>query len=76
MTINEARDIIFAEARNQGEPLTVDVALAIAKKLFPLNSTIRQNPGDIAKFHRARYEGVDDGIPIDEGTERDADTDF
>jgi hypothetical protein len=76
MTISEARDIIFAEARSQGEPLTLDVALAIAKKLFPPDTTTRKNPGDIAKFHRERYEGVEHGIPVDKGTERDTDTDF
>jgi hypothetical protein len=57
MTIDEAREIIFMEARAQGEPLTMDVALAIAKKLMPSSTAANVGrPGDIAKYHRERYE--------------------
>jgi hypothetical protein len=64
VTIDEAREIIFMEARSQGEPLTMDVALAIAKKLLASSRKDAGRPGDIAKYHRERYEGEpDDDIP-------------
>jgi hypothetical protein len=56
VTIDEAREIIFMEARSQGEPLTMDVALAIAKKLFPSTREHAGRPGDVARYHRERYE--------------------
>jgi hypothetical protein len=56
MTINEAREIIFAEARSQGEPLTMDVALAIAKKLLAPAHSRGGKPGDVARHHRERYQ--------------------
>jgi hypothetical protein len=58
VTINEACEIIFMEARSQGEPLTMDVALAIAKKLVGLPTVNRGKPGDVARYHRERYEGM------------------
>jgi hypothetical protein len=60
MTIDEAREIIFMEARAQGEPLTMDVALAIAKKLLAPARKDAGKPGDIARNHRNRYEGEPD----------------
>jgi hypothetical protein len=60
MEINEACEVIFMEARCQGEPLTMDVALAIAKKLVgprfaPADGS---KPGNVARYHRERYEGM------------------
>jgi hypothetical protein len=56
VTVNEACEIIFMEARAQGEPLTMDVALAIAKKLFAPAREHAGRPGDVARHHRERYQ--------------------
>jgi hypothetical protein len=66
-TVDEASEIIFMEARAQGEPLTMDVALAIAKKLLapqfaPADGS---KPGDVARYHRQRYENFIPEVPLE-----------
>jgi hypothetical protein len=55
MTYDEAVDIIFDEARMQGEPLTRDFCEHIVRKLFGIVYIPDLKPGDIAQNHRERY---------------------
>lgn len=57
MTLQQAIDVVYEEAKHQGEPLTRDVCEAIVVKLFDLSSLdVTLKPGDIAKLYRRRYD--------------------
>lgn len=56
MTLEQATTIVYDEAAHQGEPLTRDVCAQIVMKLFGVSVLAAGEPGDIAKFHRQRYE--------------------
>jgi hypothetical protein len=56
MNIEEVTDFIKNYSHAQGEPLTHDVALGIARLLFSPPPPIYAEPGFIAQNMRERYE--------------------
>jgi hypothetical protein len=54
MTIDEAANAIFEEAKRQGVPLTMDVCEQIAKRLL-VPRHISLAPGEVAQRYRDRY---------------------
>lgn len=58
-TLATVAEIIFETADAQGQPLSRDVCALIALKLKLARDPSPRpvNPGDIARYHRERYDG-------------------
>ena len=69
MSFEEAVDVVFDEARRQGEPLTRDVCEHIVKKLFGIVYIPGMKPGEIAQNHRERYDEKQESLKWDADAE-------